>query len=451
MSFTQARRSGAIVQRFGGRRALLLLAALLSSLAGSFAAVRQAALESYAVEQPGAASAEWLVGPGRSVALWVKENTLLTPDGVRAAVATAREIGAGALFVQVLARGEAAYRSSIWPAAWHDQRPAGEFVGGDPLAMAVALAHRSPRIEVHAWVNAYTWGELGANLAGSQHPLARHPEWVTYDEDARSLWTYGPQTRPGVVGALFVDPALAGVQRTMLETIQEIVRRYDVDGVHLDYVRYPWAGAGYHPDSLRAFWQSYEAMSRSGEDETPVTVRLPDAPGSHGVTDARPPKPATQAEKAAWNVFRARQVTALVEKVATFVRQEAPSVRLTAAVQAGAQHAYESFLQEWPDWLQRGLLDGVLLMSYTTSQRTLVSWVEEAKRLSSGAPVFAGIGAYMLAGQPQAVVAQARAAVQAGADGVALFSFETLESEPSMLSALARGTRGGAGPVRSAP
>ncbi|MBE3599059.1 MAG: family 10 glycosylhydrolase [Limnochordaceae bacterium] len=418
----------------GWRRSVLLAAALASSMLGSAWGVRQEAL-TRGLEAV-------LVSPearGYRVGLWVKENTLLTPDGVEAAVAMARKVGADTLFVQVLARGAAAYRSDIWPRAASPSGPA-----FDPLAAVLQAAHRAPRLSVHAWVNVFTWGELGVTPEDGLHPLARHPDWVTLDASGRSLWTYRPREDERV-NALFADPGLPGVRRTMLETVLEIVRRYEVDGIHLDYVRYPWAGAGYHPEALKAFWQWWAAsaggdgarQSRDAQGD-PLAVRIPQRVGESG---GRPRLPSTPEEQAGWNLFRANQVTALVEEVSRSLAREAPSVELTAAVFPEPRRAYEEELQEWPEWLSQRLLSGIVLMSYTASDQTFAGWVEGARRFAPDIPVYAGIGAYLLSGRPDGLERQTRLALQAGASGVVYFSFEALESDPALVEAAARAAR----------
>lgn len=424
---------------FAGRRPWLFWgAAFLASAAAAFFQARQA----MAPQGAGPAAAVVAgVRPGALVGLWVQERTILTPEGVQAAVAMARRMGAGALFVQVLARGQAAYRSSIWPMATppgvpQAGPPSGSPASGppsfDPLEAVIAEARRDPPLQVHAWVNVYTWGELGQRPVDPDHPLARHPEWATVDQGGRSLWSYRVNESPHV-NALFVDPGVEGVQQTVLETVQELVRRYELDGIHLDYVRYPWAGAGYHPESLAAFWKTMAEQEARGPGAPPLAA-LP--PSTLPSAEARR-LPSTPEERAAWNLFRARQVTRLVERIAAALRAEAPDVALTAAVLPDPRRAYEEALQEWPEWLARGLLSGVVLMSYTPSESVVREWVERARRLAYGTPVYAGIGAYLLADHPEQVIQQTRAALEAGAAGIVYYSFESLEAVPALVDALA--------------
>lgn len=339
------------------------------------------------------------------VGLWVRQETVLDPEGARAAVELARRLGVQDLYVQVLTRGEAAYRSSIWPMAARPRAPS------DPLGELLRSAHGAG-IRVHAWMAVYPWGRLDAPPANPDHPLVRHPDWVTVDRSGRSLWRYRVGEHPEV-NALFVDPAIEGVQRTVVETVLELARRYDLDGIQLDYVRYPGPELGFHPIALQRFWQE-----RSGE--------VPEGP--------------------AWQAFREAQVSQLVRQAATLLQREGIRLELSAAVMPDPQRARREYSQDWPRWLQEGLLSSVALMSYTTQPAQLAAWMEGALPSAGGRPVYAGIGAYRLddahAGQ---LVELVQAARQAGAAGVIFFSFEALEGRPALQQAVRQAVAGGAG------
>lgn len=93
----------------------------------------------------------------------------------------------------------------------------------DPLAYAVDEAHRRG-LELHAWFNPFRARHMSAqSAAAATHVTRTHPEWVK---------TYGR--------LLWLDPGEAAVQDYSLQVILDVVRRYDVDGVHLDDYFYPY-------------------------------------------------------------------------------------------------------------------------------------------------------------------------------------------------------------------
>jgi hypothetical protein len=107
---------------------------------------------------------------------------------------------------------------------------------------------------VHAWVNCcLVWSGL-AYPRDRRTSLNAHPEWVARLADGRSMARLTPrQLKRMHVEGVFVSPMHPGVQRWVAENVQELVRRYPVDGVHLDYIRQPSVPIGYDPTSRARF------------------------------------------------------------------------------------------------------------------------------------------------------------------------------------------------------
>lgn len=93
----------------------------------------------------------------------------------------------------------------------------------DPLAFAVEQAHKRG-LELHAWFNPYR-----ARLRESKSPVAHNHVSLTHPEIVR---TYGKY--------LWLDPTEAETRAYSLSVIMDVVRRYDIDGVHFDDYFYPY-------------------------------------------------------------------------------------------------------------------------------------------------------------------------------------------------------------------
>ncbi|MFB3855228.1 MAG: family 10 glycosylhydrolase [Vicinamibacterales bacterium] len=127
---------------------------------------------------------------------------------------------------------------------------------------------------------------------------------------------------------------------------------------------------------------------------------------------------------ARWDQFRRDVVTAIVERIAVGVRQRRPKVRVSAAVFADDQDAYLRRFQDWKLWTERGLLDIVCPMAYTPDTETFKRQIAIARGFSFGRQVWAGIGAYR---QPvQGTLEKIEVARRIGADGIQLFSYDSL-------------------------
>src|SRR5690606_18644407 len=69
----------------------------------------------------------------------------------------------------------------------------------------------------------------------------------------KSLLDFGPDVMNLNVPAIMLDPGVPEVRDYVVAVVEELVREYDVDGIHLDYVRYPSPDYGYHPRARAAF------------------------------------------------------------------------------------------------------------------------------------------------------------------------------------------------------
>lgn len=93
----------------------------------------------------------------------------------------------------------------------------------DPLAFAIEQAHQRG-LELHAWFNPFRAKHSSAKSpAASNHVSRTHPKWIR---------TYGKM--------LWLDPGEKAAQEFSMSAILDVVRRYDVDGVHLDDYFYPY-------------------------------------------------------------------------------------------------------------------------------------------------------------------------------------------------------------------
>lgn len=358
--------------------------------------------------------------------VWVVRHMLRTPESVDRVIALAREVGADTLLVQVNGRMEAYYASALLPPA-PDLAP-----GFDALAYIIPRA-RAAGLHVHAWINAFTAGMLTEPPQHPDHVLNRHPDWVTVDRNGRSLWDYSWQEAQALVPARMLDPGVPDVQRYVADVVLEVVDRYDVDGVHLDYVRYPSRRFGYHPESIGRF------VSEHGFDPMELEQNAPAFAAANGRDELL-------RRLALWDDWRRAQVTELVARLSQELAARRRSVVFSVAVAADAADAVGERLQDWPGWMERRLVDAVVVMAYSADTARVAAQVAEAVETGQrwGVPVYGGIGAYLLGGDGQLLLRQLDAVRQAGAAGVAVFSYDTLAEEAGIRQALRSAWSGGA-------
>jgi uncharacterized lipoprotein YddW (UPF0748 family) len=157
---------------------------------------------------------------------WPSRSTL-TADQQRAELVSildrAAAAGFNAIIFHVRPASDAVYRSSIEPWGAMLTGTQGTDPGYDPLAFAIEQAH-ARGLQLHAWINPFRAG----NTADSSRLAPTHLFRVRRD----LIRVYGSQ--------LWLDPGEPDVQDHVLRVVTDIVRRYDIDGIHADDYFYPY-------------------------------------------------------------------------------------------------------------------------------------------------------------------------------------------------------------------
>jgi uncharacterized lipoprotein YddW (UPF0748 family) len=348
---------------------------------------------------------------------WVVRTALATPAQADEAVDDAARAGLNALFVQVRGRGDALYASSIVP---RSEVLRGQPADFDPLARVIARA-RSRGIRVHAWINVLLAGGFGVPLPAG-HVAAVHPEWLMVPRTVAASALGAPRSslagiiegaRDADVEGFYLSPSSAGAAAHLEAVVRELVARYPVDGLHLDFIRYPGRDYDYSRSALASFGVLLPGRS------------LLDGPAQDPAGFAR---------------HRRRAVDALVARLAKVARRTRPSLTLSAAV-VPEEVAMRDKGQEWERWLRDGRIDAACPMAYTPDTELFREQIAGLRaRLGPRARLWAGIGAWRL--DTDGVVDKVRAAREAGASGVVLFSSDMLLSAD--LDRLRAGLDGGA-------
>ncbi len=282
-------------------------------------------------------------------------------------LALARDQNMNILFPEVRKAGDAYYISAIEPRADNIDPDY-----ADPLADLIAKAHDTSNgkqyIEVHAWIVPYRVWVSGGLPEG--HVLTEHPDWVTQLYDGSNTNQYLDAGHPGVTDYL-------------VDVVTEIVRNYDVDGVHFDYFRYAGDTYGYNPTALARFQRLYNRSDR--------------------------PAP-TDPE---FGQFRRDQILAMGRKVYAAVKAIRWNVKMSAAtIGWGAypgdftqSRTYKEVFQDWPRAMEEGILDMNVLMNYKrehvnnppsdTQQLDYRTWLDALGAARAGRHAVNGPGVYM--------------------------------------------------------
>jgi uncharacterized lipoprotein YddW (UPF0748 family) len=286
--------------------------------------------------------------------------------------------GFNAIVVNMVLAGSAFYPSAVLPPA-DDVR-----TRGDQLAECLA-ACRKHGVELHVWKTCF-------NLQGARKEFVdrmRREGRLQADRAGREVPWLSPS-----------HPANFQLER---DAMLEVVRRYAVDGIHFDYIRYPDSQADYSRDAQQRFEQAAGVRVKRWPDDV--------VSGPHA---------------AAFGEWRRAQITRLVREVSTEARKIRPGTKVSAAVFPDYKSCRESVAQDWAAWVQSGYLDFVCPMNYTASDAEFAGLLKDQLRLvGSKARLYPGVGVTATQSNlsPVQTAQKLMIARQLGANGFVLFNY----------------------------
>ncbi len=237
-------------------------------------------------------------------------------------------INVNTVLFQTRVRATTAYPSELEPWEGSLSGVPGKTPGWDPLQFAIDECHRRG-MELHAWVVAIPIGK-----------------WNTIGCKTMRKWYPSLVKRIGDEG--YMNPEAYGTADYIANICEEITTRYDIDGIHLDYIRYPetWKGRKYHENITRIVRSVNQRVKRHKP-----WVKMSCSPiGKYG------------------NLSRYR---------------------------SGGWDAYNRVAQDAQGWLREGLMDQLYPMMYFSGNNFYpfaIDWQEQ----SYGRTIVSGLGTYML-------------------------------------------------------
>ncbi len=262
-------------------------------------------------------------------AIWVTRYEYKTPEDVTRIMADCQQGGFNAVLFQVRGNGTAFYQSKLEP--WAEEL-GGTDPGWDPLAVACQEAH-DRGLELHAWVNVMPGWHGTEPPEDPEQLYNKHPDWFWYDQhgDRQALSSF----------YVSLNPCLPEVRQYLVDVYHDLIARYDVDGLHMDYIRFPNEPPAI-PQGSGIDYPHDERTLALYKHETGLT---PDE------------------NKERWSQWRTEQVTKLVRQIRDMVHQTKADVVLTAAVGTNPKSSLAHFRDD-RRWAREKLVDAVLPMNY---------------------------------------------------------------------------------------
>ncbi len=313
-----------------------------------------------------------------------------TEAGVREMIRSYAKAGVNLAHPEVIFNGYASYKSDVLPQK--DLYP-----GIDMLAILIDESHKHG-IEVHPWV----WVFRTGNVNDKGGILTAHPDWAMLDKAGNELTENE---------SYWLSPCVMGVRRTLLSAYLELARKYKIDGLQLDYVRYPSPAHDYNA-LCRAKYLAERGIH-------PINI-----------------EPFTK-ESVDWHLWREEQINTFVAQVASEVRKARPGIKITAAVASFPDQARMNYLQNWQHWAANKWVDYLAPMDYTANNENFRNRVTDSSlKLRNTTLLAPGIGIYTQKGV-QTMIDQIGIARDVPVNGSTIFA--TAYFTPEHMRALREG------------
>ncbi|MDY6806324.1 MAG: glycoside hydrolase family 10 protein [Cyanobacteriota bacterium] len=285
--------------------------------------------------------------------------------------------------------------------------------GRDLLAEILTQGHRQG-------LRVIPWFEYGFMAPVNSQLVKRHPHWVTatrdltkklpkdiFELDVRDLLPEGEERSPlekfqysVSINNVWLNPIHPDVQNFVLGLILEVVEKYPVDGIQLDDRFAMPVELGYDPFTVRLYQQEHQGKS--------------------------PPDNPRDAE---WMGWRADKLTAFLERIYKAVKAVKPNC--IVSVSPNPQNfAYKLYLQDWQTWIEKGIVDEIILQVYRNDPGKFKQELEKPILSFARSKVPVGIGILSGTWNNPVAIAQIKEQVREtrlrGFDGVSFFYWESL-------------------------
>lgn len=251
----------------------------------------------------------------------VASQALASKDNIIETVANCEKSGLNTIYMVVWNKGYTLYQSQVMKEHFGVSIFPG-YENWDPLMVMIEEAHKK-NIKVYAW---FEYGFACSFGTNGGHIIKKYPDWASKDQNNNLLNKNGFE---------WMNPFYPEVQDFMLDLISEVVEKYDVDGIQGDdrMPALPIEG-GYDAYTKELF------KNENGGADVPLNAKDP-----------------------AWIQWRADKLSQFQSRLYQAVKKIKAHVKVTNAPSVHPW-AKENYLQDWPEWLEKGYTDHVSPQHY---------------------------------------------------------------------------------------
>ena len=273
-------------------------------------------------------------------AIWLDRGSIVkaeNEEGMRALMQRLSNAGVNIVYYEAINAGY-----SLYPSQQMVENPDIKAQDWDPLKVAVEEGHKLG-MEVHAWVWCFAVGNQRHNVLLEQPKSYPGPVLKEKGLMSEALRMGNGSIMPPRQTEYWLSPASPKARKFLVNAFDELVTQYPLDGLHLDYIRYPFqrikSQAGYEPISRQRFLADTGHSLGNG--------------GSYRL----------------WMAWKTQQVNSFVHQVSDLLKSKKRHLTLSAAVfPMSRMHRISAIQQDWETWVNHGWVDAINPMNYARSK-----------------------------------------------------------------------------------
>ncbi len=340
-------------------------------------------------------------------------------------LSTCERSGVTDIYLQLYRSDKAYYDSNITDRSAFEQVK--KSAGGEDLIPYLIKKASEKGIKTHAWINLLSLAHNSdANILKKIGQDA-----LTFDQKGRpsrsfdgkkdDLDKYYPRE-----DQLFLEPGDWRVRDYLGSIAEEILVKYPgLAGLHLDYIRYPTV-TPYIPGAR---------FTSNGISYGYNRLNMLNFTKSSGLDPQKMPMNRTNA--LLWDKWRRDQVTRIADYISKKARKTVPSIEISATIVPSIEKAYFSTFQNWAEWLDKNIVDSVIVMNYTDDMDLVKLYTSS---LASD-KVQMGLGAYIMKDNNSSVKTQLDYLKENSPGGVVIFSYDDIMNNEEIKNYLEKNFR----------
>ncbi|KJJ83982.1 secreted protein containing DUF187 [Candidatus Omnitrophus magneticus] len=356
---------------------------------------------------------------GTWVTVFSKEEILYNLKNADKLIKNCKALGINHIYLQIYRADTAYYNSTVLPNDAYSKMLTATG-GSDPIEHIISQAHANG-IKVYAWLNILS---ISQNAQGNI--IKKYGQSVlTLDRFGRTSLIRGERNEMDKYyireDQLFLEPGDSRVRQYITSIVSEILKRYPrMDGIHLDYIRYPTA----MPFPLGSRFDSHGLSYGYNK------INIQNFKQATGLDPSTMPK--TRDNFARWDEWRRMQINNLVKEISKIVRNTYPDKKISCAIVPSIDRTYFSTFQNWTYWLKEKFVDYVVLMNYSEDTHLVEMNSKAMLAQTSNSKVHVGIGAHLFSERPSILAEQINTLKELYPGGIAIFSYDDLIKNPSL-------------------